>query len=179
MKITDIFKRVSSQIRQAVTKTIESTTTVIKERATRRREKRKTSKEAVKPDTTIDEKPKQPETPITDQREKITITKREAYRRMGIRDDLSYNVNGKKITMGMVDKYFRQNGIDITRYMLGDTKDYKYDKKTWKKQQEKFASKIENLYKIADKKGLDPDMLDALNAFVLGEDIVFDYNQIF
>lgn len=107
---------------------------------------------------------------------KIEITKQEAYRRMGIKDESVYTVGNKEISAKDIDKYLKQHGYDMTEYFLGNTADFKYNKKTYRKQQSRFADKISQL---AKDKSLDQDYVDALTVMMLGSDIAFDYTTVY
>lgn len=180
-KIRDIFKQVQKAITsQGVTRK--------EKRSKQREEKKKTKKskkpEAPPPDEIPEEKPKPPKKSKLsktiekqlDKFRKVEITKQEAYRRMGIKDDSVYTVGNKEISARDIDKYLKEHGIDMTDYFLGSTKDYKYRKKTYKKQQQKFADKISEL---AADKSLDQDYIDALTVIMLGSDIAFDYMTVY
>ena len=107
---------------------------------------------------------------------KISITKQEAYRRMGIADDLVYKVGDKSISTKDIDRYLKSKGIDMTDFFLGSTANFKYKKKSYQKQKKKFNDKILELYRNED---IDDNYVDALNVMMFGADIGFDYNKLY
>lgn len=107
---------------------------------------------------------------------KVSITKQEAYRRMGIADDLVYKVGDKSITTKDIDRYLKSKGIDMTDFFLGSTANFKYNKKSYQKQKKKFNDKILELYRNED---IDDSYIDALNVMMFGADIGFDYNKLY
>lgn len=182
-KIRDIFKQVFNSVKLPGTR---------KEPKTEKPEDKKTKKRSKKP-----KKPEKPDTkpenePVTnkskksklakavqnqlDKFRKVEITKQEAYRRMGIKDDSVYTVGNKEISAKDIDKYLKEHGYDMTEYFLGNTADFKYNKKTYRKQQSRFAYKISQL---AADKSLDQDYVDALTVMMLGSDIAFDYTTVY
>lgn len=176
-------KNVFSQVKKQFT----STLTGITERNKRKNKDEKT-KQAAEPSKKSEEKSdiKTPEVEkpkkksaikaFVEDRKKTAITKQEAYRRMGIPDNLTYKVGDKSITISKIDKYLKSKGIDMTDYFLGSTKDYKYKKKTYDKQKKKFNDKILELYGRED---IDDDYVDALNVMMFGNDIAFDYMKLY
>lgn len=107
---------------------------------------------------------------------KVSITKQEVYRRMGIADDLVYKVNDKSISTKDIDRYLKSKGIDMIDFFLGSTANFKYNKKSYQKQKKKFNDKILELYRNED---IDDDYVDALNIMMFGADIGFDYNKLY
>lgn len=181
-KIRDIFKQVQLAITtQGVTRK--------EKREKQRQEKKRKTKKSKKSEAPKDEPlPEQKSEPVKksklskavekqlDKFRKVEITKQEAYRRMGIKDDTVYTVGDKEISAYDIDVYLKKHGIDMIDYFLGSTKDYKYRKKTYKKQQSKFADKIADLAKDTS---LDQDYVDALTVMMLGSDIAFDYMTVY
>lgn len=180
-KIRNIFENVKKAITsQGVTR---------KEKKSKQSEEKRKEKRSKKPKAPPEEKPEDEKVKPAkksklskaiekqfDKFRRVEITKQEAYRRMGIKDDSVYSVGNKEISAHDIDTYLKNHGIDMTDYFLGSTKDYKYRKRTYKKQQQKFADKIAEL---ARDESLDQDYVDALTVMMLGSDIAFDYMTVY
>lgn len=179
-KISDTF----SKVRNVFTKQTEKRKEKKQQKQQKQQKEKKQSKQpekAPEPEKIPEPKKKKSKLAKTvenqlDKFRKVSITKQEAYRRMGIADDLVYKVGDKSISTKDIDRYLKSKGIDMTDFFLGSTANFKYNKKSYQKQKKKFNDKILELYKDEN---IDDSYVDALNVMMFGADIGFDYNKLY
>lgn len=180
-KISDIFSKVKNVFTKQTEKRKEKKQQKQQKPQKEKKQSKQQSEKAPEPEKIPEPKKKKSKLAKTvenqlDKFRKVSITKQEAYRRMGIADNLVYKVGDKSISTKDIDRYLKSKGIDMTEFFLGSTANFKYNKKSYQKQKKKFNDKILELYKDEN---IDDNYIDALNVMMFGADIGFNYSQIY